>query len=44
MMEYVRYLSGHWQVSCTICGQQATFDTVTEAYTRGHSHEKVCGM
>jgi ribosomal protein S27E len=42
MIEYLRYLSGHWQASCTTCGAQLVTETVGEAFTRGRAHDQVC--
>ena len=42
MIEYLRYLSGDWRATCTVCQRTIETDTVLDVWQRGRAHEQVC--
>ena len=42
MIEYMRYLSGDWRATCSVCHRTFETDTVIDAYKRGRAHEEAC--
>lgn len=43
-VEWLRYLSGHWQWTCPICHQSETYEDVRQAIRTGIAHQVVCDV
>ena len=43
MIEHTYYTSGHWKATCTLCGAEEVFDSLSAAFTAGRKHYRECG-